>query len=60
MSAKEITTELNSDYLSNELVKNEFAIKITIKLDKTDLTDGTLVNAGIVTDSVKPIDFLLG
>jgi hypothetical protein len=60
MSAAEISSELNSDYLAQELIQGEFAVKITIALDESDLADGTLLNVSIVTDSIRPIDFLLG
>ncbi|MEA4890105.1 MAG: hypothetical protein VB070_11635 [Clostridiaceae bacterium] len=59
LSAAEIASELNSDYLVQKLVQGEFAVKITIAPDKTDLADGTLLDVSIVTDSVRPIDFLL-
>ncbi len=60
MSAAEITSELNSDYLAQELVQGEFAVKVTVTLDSTDIPSGTLLNISIVTDAVRPIDFLLG
>lgn len=59
MSAAEITSELNSDYLVEELVQGEFAVKITITPEKSDLADGMLLDVSVVTDSVRPIDFLL-
>jgi hypothetical protein len=59
MSAAEITSELNSDYLAQQLVQGEFAVKITITFDGKDIPAGTLLNVSIVTDSVRPIDFLL-
>lgn len=59
MSAAEITSELNSDYLVHEIMSGQFAVKITIVPDKTDLADGTMLDVRIVTDSVRPIDFLL-
>lgn len=58
MSAAEITSELKSDYLIQELVQGDFAVKITIIPDKNDFKNGTVLDASIVTDSVKPIDFL--
>lgn len=59
MSAAEITSELNSDYLAQQLVQGEFAVKVTISPDNTDIPAGTLLNVSVVTDSVRPIDFLL-
>ncbi len=59
MSADEIAAELGSDYLSRELVQDGFAQKITITTDQSGLTDGLLIDVGIVTDSVRPVDFLL-
>ncbi len=59
-SAAEITSELNSDYLARELVQGEFAVKIVIAPDASGLADGALLDVRIVTDSVRPVDFLLG
>lgn len=59
VSITEISAELQSDYLVQELVKSEFAVKITITPDQSDLVDGTLLDVRVVTDSVKPINFLL-
>lgn len=60
MSAAEIASELKSDYLSQELVQGAFAVKITITPDQSGLADGTLLGVSIVTDSIRPVDFLLG
>jgi hypothetical protein len=60
MSAAEITSELGSDYFAQKLVQGEFAVKITVAPNGMDVPDGTLLNICIVTDSVRPIDFLLG
>lgn len=60
MSAAEITSELNSDYLAQELVQGEFAVKIILTFDSMDMPDGTLLDVSIVTDSIRPIDFLMG
>lgn len=60
MSAVRIASELNSDYLAHELIQGEFAVKLIIVLDKSGLANGTMLNISIVTDSVRPVDFLLG
>ena len=59
MSPSEISAELNSDYLSQALAAEGFAVKAVIALDDTDIADGTLLNLNIVTDEIRPIDFLL-
>ncbi len=59
LSAAEITRELDRDYLAQVLVQGEFAVKITIASDSSEWSDGTLLDVSIVTDSVKPIQFLL-
>lgn len=59
MSASEISVELNSDYLVQALAGKGFAVKAVIALDATDIADGTLLELNIVTDEVRPIDFLL-
>jgi hypothetical protein len=58
LSASEIASELKSDYINQQLTKGGFAVKVTVALD-SGVPDGTLLNLGIVTDSMKPIDFLL-
>lgn len=60
MSAAEIASELNSDYLARQLVKEEYSVKTSIAPGQSGLADGTLLSISIVTDSVRPIDFLLG
>jgi len=60
MSAAGIASELNNDYLAHELVQGEFGVKLIIVLDKSGLANGTLLDISIVTDSVRPVDFLLG
>jgi hypothetical protein len=59
LSAAEITMELDSDYLASKFVQGEYAVKISITPDKPDLPDGTLLDVGIETDDVRPMDFLL-
>ncbi|MEN6389299.1 MAG: hypothetical protein ABFD04_02710 [Syntrophomonas sp.] len=59
LSASEIAADLKSDYLAQALAPQGFAVKIDISLDGSDLPDKTLVNLSIITDTVKPIDFLL-
>lgn len=59
MSAAEIASGLKSDYLAQELVPGEYAVRITIAPDQSDLADGTLLDVSIVTDSIRPVDFLL-
>ncbi len=59
MSAAEINSELGSDYLVSELVKTEYSVKITVSFNSSDLADGTLSDVKIVTESIRPIDFLL-
>lgn len=59
LSASEITAELKSDYLAQALAPKGFAVTVDVSLDSSDLPDKTLVNINIVTDTVRPIDFLL-
>lgn len=59
LSASEIASDLKSDYLAQALASKGFAIKIEIALDRPELRDNTLVNISIVTDTVRPIDFLI-
>lgn len=59
LSAPEIAADLKSDYLAQSLAPRGFAVKIDISLDGSNLPDKTLVNLSIITDTVKPIDFLL-
>jgi hypothetical protein len=58
LSATEIAAELNSDYLAQRLIDDSFAVKITILLADPALADHALLDVRIITDSVKPIDFL--
>jgi hypothetical protein len=59
MSAGEITAELKNDYLTQTLAPKGFAVKINISVNNSDMAEGTLLNLSIVTDAVKPVDFLL-
>lgn len=60
MSASEIAADLKSDYLVQELTQDGFAVKVAVSLDGTiGITDGTILDISIVTDTVRPIDFLL-
>lgn len=59
MSPSEISAELNSDYLSQALSGDGFAVKVVVECQKANLADGTLLDLKIVTDEVRPIDFLL-
>lgn len=59
LSAEEIASELNSDYLAEALFDGEYAVKVTVALENSELTEGMLLNLSIVTDSIRPIDFLL-
>ncbi len=59
MSPSEISAELNSDYLSHVLSGEGFAVKVVVESLKVYIADGTLLNLRIVTDEVRPIDFLL-
>ena len=59
LSASEIAAELKSDYLAQALAPKGFAVTVDVSLDSSDLPDKTLVNINIVTDTVRPIDFLL-
>ena len=60
LSAAEIASELKSDYLVQKLAQGEYAVKITISPEDPAMTDGTLLNLSIVTETKRPIDFLLG
>ena len=59
MSAAEIASELKSDYLVQALAGSEYAVKVTIMADGSALKDHALLNVSIVTESVRPVDFLL-
>jgi hypothetical protein len=59
MSTAEIASELKSDYLVQSLADEEFAVKTIIAVDNFVIADGTLLDVSIVTDSIRPIDFLL-
>lgn len=59
MSQAEIAAELKSDYLVQELAQDKFSVAITITPEKADLADGTMLDLYIVTDSVRPADFLM-
>lgn len=59
LSSAEIADELQSDYLVQALTSSDFAVKVDISLDHSVPTDGTLLDVRIVTNSVRPIDFLL-
>ncbi len=59
MSTVEIASELKSDYLVETLSGGDFAVKVIVALDNADLADLTLLDVSIVTESVRPIDFLL-
>lgn len=58
MSRVEVASELNNEYLVQTLVKSEFAVKVTIAADSSALAENSLLNISIITDSVRPIDFL--
>ncbi|MDD2443457.1 MAG: hypothetical protein PHS52_03040 [Desulfotomaculaceae bacterium] len=59
MSAAEIAADLHSDYLSQALASNRFAVKVVVSINKPDIPEGTLLDLSIVTAAVRPIDFLL-
>lgn len=59
LSASEIAKELNSDYLTKTLAKEGFAVRVVISVNDSDIADNTLLSLNIVTDEVRPIDFLL-
>jgi hypothetical protein len=59
LSAEEITGKLGSDYLTRNFTQGEFAVEIAIKPDNADLQGGTLLNIDIVTDEVRPANFLV-
>lgn len=59
MSAAEIAADLHSDYLSQALASNGFAVKVVVSVNGSDIPEGTLLDLSIVTDAVRPIDFLL-
>jgi len=59
LSGAEIAADLKSDYLAQALAPQGFAVKIEIALDSPDIPDKTLVNINVVTDTVRPIDFLV-
>ncbi len=59
LSAAEIAAELQSDYLSQALAPGGFAIKVEITVSEPGIPEGTLLVLNIVTDAVRPIDFIL-
>lgn len=59
LSAEEIAAELRSDYLVQKLAGPDFAVKVTITLNNCEWPDNTLLDIRIVTDAVRPIDFLI-
>jgi len=59
MSVAEIAAGLHSDYLSQGLATNGFAVKVVVSVNGSDIPEGTLLDLSIVTDAVRPIDFLL-
>jgi hypothetical protein len=59
MSQSEIAAELGSDYLVHVLTSKEFAVKVNIILDGSTLADNTLLNVSILTESIRPLDFLI-
>lgn len=59
MSAAEIAADLHSDYLSQALASNGFAVKVVVSVNGSDIPEETLLDLSIVTDAVRPIDFLL-
>ena len=59
VSAAEIKSELGSDYLAGTLAKEDFSVKVLITPDKAGLVNGTMLDLQIVTDSVRPADFLM-
>jgi hypothetical protein len=59
MSAAEITSGPGGGYLARKFAQGEFAVEIAVTPDQNDLPAGTLMNVDIVTDSVRPADFLL-
>ncbi len=59
MSAAEIAAELHSDYLSQALAADGFAVKVVATLNGADIPEGALLDLSIVTDAVRPVDFLL-
>ena len=57
-SLAEIATEVQSDYLVEALVEGEFALVVTVEIEGPPPADKTLLAVSIVTESVRPIDFL--
>ncbi len=59
VSAAEVLDELNSDYLAQLLVVDAFAFKVIIAPDEGDYSHQQILDVRIVTESIRPIDFLL-
>lgn len=59
LSAAEITQRLDSGYLARNFAQGEFAVEIVLTPDQAGLAGGSLMEASIVTDDVRPVDFLL-
>lgn len=59
VSAAEVIEELKSDYLAQLLVVEAFAFKVIILPDEGDFSNQQVLDVRIVTESIRPIDFLL-
>lgn len=59
LSAAEIAADLKSDYWAQALAPQGYAVKVAVSPDRKDIPDKTLLNLSIVTDTVRPVDFLL-
>ncbi|OQA07863.1 MAG: hypothetical protein BWY65_01716 [Firmicutes bacterium ADurb.Bin373] len=59
LSAAEIAADLQSDYLSQALSPGGFAVRVAVSVNGAAIPEGTLLDLAIVTDTVRPIDFLL-
>ena len=60
ISRKEADTILTSDYLVSELVKGDWAYKVTFEGDTSDLTENIPLSVSITTERIAPISLILG
>ena len=60
VSRKEAEEILKSDYLVSELVKGDWAYKVTFEGDTSDLTENIPLTVSITTERIAPISLILG
>jgi len=58
LSPSEVTSEINSDYLTDIILTENYSVRIIIAVSQTSITDDTVLNLKIVVDEKRPFDFL--